>query len=156
MGLEQNLQAETVGHLDLSPYLAVVEGTPVKEALQRMRTEKRNCVMVMRQERLVGIFTERDVLTKVVDQPDRWDRPILGVMTPGPHTVSPTDQVKSAIDLMNEGHFRNIPVIDRKEGGVVGNLSHYAIIKFLCDQFPQEVYNLPPEPDQTATARHGA
>ena len=155
MGLEQVLQAETVGHLDLSPYLSVEGEEQVKEVLQRMREDKRNCVMVMKQDRLIGIFTERDVLTKVVDRPEVWNRPIHEVMTPAPQTVGKDDEVHRATDMMNKGHFRNIPVVDSEEN-VVGNLTHYAIIKFLCDRFPQEIYNLPPEPDQTATARDGA
>jgi CBS domain-containing protein len=155
MSLEQDLQAEIVGHLDLSLYLTVEDGTQVKDVLQRMREQRRNCVLVTNGGRLAGIFTERDVLRKVVNHPETWDGPVVMVMTAMPHTVRSDDLVAQAIDLMNSGHFRNMPVVD-SEGKVTGNLTQYAIIQFLCDHFPQEVYNLPPDPDQTANARDGA
>jgi hypothetical protein len=41
-------------------------------------------------------------------------------------------------------------------GAVVGNLTQYAIIKFLSDRFSKEIYNLPPEPELSARARDGA
>jgi CBS-domain-containing membrane protein len=56
---------------------------------------------------------------------------------------------------MNAGHYRNMPVVD-DSGKVVGNLTQFAIIKFLSDRFSQAVYNLPPEPDLVAKARDGA
>jgi hypothetical protein len=38
----------------------------------------------------------------------------------------------------------------------VGNLTHYAILRFLSDRFQQEIYNLPPDPDQVPRAPEGA
>ena len=47
-------------------------------------------------------------------------------------------------------------VSDEIFGALRGNLTHFAIIKFLSDRFPQEIYNLPPEPELAARARDGA
>jgi len=55
---------------------------------------------------------------------------------------------------MNEHRVRNLPVLD-DTGKVIGNLTHYALIKFLADQFPESVYNLPPDPNRTAGHRVG-
>jgi hypothetical protein len=46
-------------------------------------------------------------------------------------------------------------VLDNK-GTVIGNLTHYAIVKYLADRFPESVYNLPPEPDRVTSNRDGA
>ena len=48
-----------------------------------------------------------------------------------------------------------MPVVN-EHGFVVGTLTHYAIIKYISDHFPEHIYNLPPEPDQIAKARAGA
>jgi len=56
---------------------------------------------------------------------------------------------------MDQERFRNVPVIDDQKR-VIGNLTHYAIIKYLADRFPESVYNLPPIPDRVTRKRDGA
>jgi CBS domain-containing protein len=110
---------------------------------------------VLKNGRLVGIFTDRDVLKKVVDAPLTWDQPIERLMTRDPETVRPEEGVGEALQPMIAGHYRNVPVV-AADGTLCGNLTHHAIIKFLSDRFPQEIYNLPPEPELAAKARDGA
>lgn len=155
MTLEQDLQTEQVIHLDLSEYTVVESDTPVREVVNQMRTDDRNCALVVENGKLVGIFTDRDVLRKVVDAPETWERPIRELMTPAPKTVAPNAAVREALDLMHTGHFRNVPAVD-EAGHVVGNLTHYSVICFLADRFPEEIYNLPPEPERFPHARDGA
>jgi CBS domain-containing protein len=76
-------------------------------------------------------------------------------MTRQPETVRPEDPVAEALKLMTAGHYRNVPVV-ASDGTLCGILTHAAIIKFLSDRFPQEIYNLPPEPELAAKARDGA
>jgi CBS domain-containing protein len=155
MRLEQDLQAEQVAHLDLSVFVAAERGTPVSDALAKMRQAGHGCTLVTQAGRLVGIFTERDVLLKVIGRPEVLNSPVETVMTPDPSTVGPQDPVDAALRIMNRGHYRNVPVVDT-DGNIVGNLTHYAILKFFSDRFQQEVYNLPPEPDQVPAAPEGA
>jgi CBS domain-containing protein len=153
--LEYDLRQEQVIHLNLTEFTEVESGTSVRATIQKMREENHNCAFVTRQGRLTGIFTDRDILRRVVDAPDSWDQPIETVMTPQPLTVNTTDPATAALNLMNEKHFRNVPVLDNS-GAVIGNLTHYAIIKYLADRFPESVYNLPPEPDRVTRNRDGA
>ena len=155
MSIQQDLRSERVGRLDLSDYVAGESGTKVIDVLHRMRDQRHNCALVTRNGRLIGVFTERDVLRKVVDAPETWDQPVDRFMTPGPQTARPEDNLGRALDLMNAGHYRNMPVVD-DEGRVLGDLTQSGVIKFLSDRFPQEVYNLSPEPEQVAKARDGA
>jgi len=155
MSLERDLQVEQVAHLDLSFFTTVPSGAPVGAVLERMRSEGHGCALVTDRGRLAGIFTERDALQKVVDRPDAWKAPIDTVMTREPSTVQPTDSVAAALRLMNRGHYRNVPVV-AADGNIVGNLTHYAILKFFSDRFQQEIYNLPPDPDQLPRAPEGA
>ena len=155
MSLEHDLKQEQVIHLDLSKFTAVKVGTTVKDTVEAMRKANHHCAIVTDQGRLVGILTDRDLLRKVVDAPELWDRPIETVMTPNPIAVNANDPADKALALMDEKHFRNVPVVD-DEGQVVGNLTHQAIIKYLADRFPESVYNLPPDPDRVTSKRDGA
>jgi len=155
MSLERDLRAEQVARLDLSAFTLVASGASVAEVLQQMRQEGHGCALVSRAGQLVGIFTERDVLLKVVDRPETWTGPIDAVMTPHPNTVGPLDSVATALGLMNRGRYRNVPVVDA-DGSIVGNLTHYALLRFFSDRFQPEIYNLPPDPDQVPKAAEGA
>ncbi len=154
MGQKYDLQHERVKHLDLTQYSQVESGTTVGETVNKMRAEHRNCALVTQKGKLVGIFTDRDVLHKVVSSPDAWNKPVDEVMTPNPFTVTEDDKAETALLEMNKRHFRNVPVLD-SNGHVVGNLTHYALIKFYADQFPEALYNLPPNPNQISDSRVG-
>jgi len=155
MSLVSDLQNEQVIHLDLSKFTAVKAGTSVKETVETMRQAGHHCAIVTDDGALVGIFTDRDLMRKVVSAPETWDHPIEKVMTASPMTVNSTDPANMALVLMDEKHFRNVPVLDDK-GFVIGNLTHHAIIKYLADRFPESVYNLPPDPDRVTSKRDGA
>jgi signal-transduction protein with cAMP-binding, CBS, and nucleotidyltransferase domain len=155
MSLERDLRAEQVAYLDLSFFTTAEHGVSVRQVMERMRADGHGCALITQNNRLVGIFTERDILRKVIDRPETWDGPVDAVMTPNPDTVSPTEPVAAALKYMNRGHYRNVPVVDAN-GTIVGNLTHYAILRFFSDRFQQEIYNLPPDPDQVPKAPEGA
>lgn len=155
MSLEYDLQQEQVIHLNLTEFTEVESSTSVRVTIEKMRQENHNCAFITRNGQLAGIFTDRDVLRKVVDVPATWEQAIDTVMTPNPFTVNLKDPADAALNLMNEKHFRNVPVLDDK-GTVIGNLTHYAIVKYLADRFPESVYNLPPDPDRVTSNRDGA
>jgi CBS domain-containing protein len=155
MNLEQHLKKEQVVHLDLHNFTSVESGTSARATIEKMRQEEQHCAIIFDNDVLVGIFTDRDILRKVVDTPETLDNPIDDLMTPSPITVSSQDPADSALDLMDKKHFRNVPVLD-DDGKIMGNLTPYAIIKYLADRFPASVYNLPPDPDRVTKNRDGA
>jgi len=154
MSFEYDLQEEQVNQLDLSSFTTVEIGTSVKATIEKMRAENQHCAIILNEGVLAGIFTDRDVLRKVVDSREIWDLPIDDVMTPSPFAVEAKNRVDLALALMDFKHFRNVPVVD-DEGQVVGNLTHYAIIKYLSDHFPESVDNLPPDPGRVTKGRSG-
>ena len=86
--------------------------TTVKEAVQVMRDRHIGAVLVLEEQRLVGIFTERDVLTKVVaEERDPAATQISEVMTRDPDTVSPDDAAIDALDRMSTRGYRHLPVV---------------------------------------------
>jgi CBS domain-containing protein len=153
--LEMELLSQSVGQLDLSDYCIVTEDTSVREAVERMQVMRQNCAIIIgKGTHIVGILTDRDVLRKVVSAPETWDQPVETVMTRSPNTISPNATTGEALRMMEEGRFRNVPVVN-EHGVIRGNVTHFAILKFLTDHFPQAVYNLPPDPTNYASERDG-
>lgn len=153
--VESQLLTEPVNQLDLADYCIVTSDTPVRQAIERMREMRQNCAIIIgKGTQVVGILTDRDVLKRVVTAPDTWDKHVEEVMTPDPQTISPDAPAGEALYMMDEGRYRNVPVVNAR-GLIRGNVTHYSILKFLTDHFPQEVYNLPPDPTNYASDRDG-
>lgn len=147
MSLEEELKTEHVSHLNLSGICQAESGEPVRQVLARMRQEGHNVCLIMTGDQLQGIFTDRDVLTKVVAQPETLDGPIDAVMTPNPYSVSPDQSAAAALTLMDQHHFRNLPVIG-KDGRILGGMTHKAIVDYLASRYPIDILNRPPRPEQ--------
>lgn len=106
-------------------------GTSVREAARRMDARNVASVLIVEADgRLLGIFTERDLLRRVVAPGrDPAKTHLAEVMTATPHTVSPTASALDAMRIMHERRVRHLPVV---EGGrALGVLS---IRDFLGDE----------------------
>lgn len=147
MNLKEDLLTEQVNHLDLTGFCQVEPGVAVKIALEKMRQENVNVCLVTDQGNLVGILTDRDVLRRVAEHEEVWENPISAVMTADPITIDPTASAADALWLMDEKRIRNLPAVDGS-GKVVGNMTHQAIINYLAARYPNEILNLPPNPNQ--------
>lgn len=128
MDIAEHFRVQQVERLDLSQYCRVASGCTVEATLKRLNETANNCAFVMQQNRLVGIFTDRDVLRKVVDAPQCWSDPIDSVMTRTPRTVASTSSAMEALHLMNSHRFRNVPVIG-EDDSAVGNLTHFSLMQ---------------------------
>ena len=121
------------------------ESTTVQEAVERMLARRHAGVLVVDGDgRLSGIFTERDVLTRVVGRDLDPRRAELGaVMTPDPEALSLRDRVAYAIHSMSVAGYRTIPLVDdaRRPVGVV---TVSDLIRWLANLFPEAILNLPP------------
>jgi CBS domain-containing protein len=120
-----------------------------------MRDKHRGVALICDHGKLLGIFTERDLLKKVIGEPVSWSAPVEQLMTPNPAKLSLDDSIVSAMKLMYEGDYRNIPLIDRlgKAGGVV---TVRDVITYFAEHFPKEALNLPPDPYQKMATPEGA
>ena len=85
----------------------------VSDAAQLMRKGKVGAVLVVKEARLVGIFTERDAVYRVMaaGRDPRATR-LAEVITPDPKTVSPDETFGYALLLMHENGFRHAPVVE--------------------------------------------
>lgn len=95
--------------------------TSVSDAATLMKHRTFGAILVVDDERLVGIFTERDALYRVVaEQRDARKTTLAEVMTTNPQTVRPEDPFARALHLMHAGGFRHVPVVeDGKPIGIV-------------------------------------
>src|ERR671937_3293858 len=94
---------------------------PVRLAIARMLEENVGSVAVSVGERLVGIFTERDVLRLAGEGPQFAEVKVGDVMTRRLVTISPDDDVLAAAQLMGERRVRHLPVVQGENLlGIVG------------------------------------
>jgi len=103
--------------------LALTPETTVRAAAELMAKGKIGAVMVVEHGHLIGIFTERDALFRVIASGlDAGSTRLADVMTVGPKTVSPNDSYGYALVLMQEGGFRHAPVVENdKPIGIVSS-----------------------------------
>lgn len=94
----------------------------VREATRRMTAARVGAIMITHEKRLVGIFTERDALVRILAEGRDPDTTRLeDVMTRAPQTVTPERSLGSALHLMYDGGFRHVPVVE--DGIPVGMIS---------------------------------
>jgi CBS domain-containing protein len=120
-----------------------------------MHREKAGYVVICDEHlKVVGIFTERNVLMQVLKEGVSLKDPVSKYMRPNPFTLKKTDTVGDAIKAMHEHNMRHIPLVDDL-GQLVGVLSARTVITFLAELFPTEVFNLPPRAKQTFGTAEG-
>ena len=148
-----NARDQRVRLLETKDYVAVSPFTPLSHAIEAMKSDEGGCVIVSDDGRVAGIFTERDLLTKILGQEVDLDSPISQWMHPNVETLSPDATIGEAVKLMNEKSFRNIPLV--KKGELVGSISVFDIITFLAECYPKTTMNLPPLPQVMDTVEGG-
>ena len=137
--------------------VTVPPGTSLADCVKAIqRTGTSDSVFVCDADgRLVGVLTERDVFTRIVAGHVDLTLPVESLMTTEPRTLDLDQSIRDAIDLMQTGRYRNIPVIDG-DGRLVGVVRQSDIIKYLAESFPEELLNLPPRPHQRMKEPEGA
>ena len=114
-------------------------------------------MLIVDEGQLVGVFTERDVLTKLVGTSIDIDRtPVEELMTRDPECLTLEDVIAYALNKMTIGGFRHVPLVDL-HGRPTGVVAMRHIVEYLVDLFPRGVLNLPPSPNLAiARTREGA
>ncbi len=144
---DASLVREPISEVPVREAVILSTEDTVTEAMRAMQREHRGCVLVTddgtKHSKLVGIFTERDVLLRIVDRgKNPATLPLSEVMTPDPEVLSVKSTVAYALNKMSVGGFRHIPVID-DEHHPACVISVRDVVAFLVDAFPREVLNLP-------------
>jgi predicted transcriptional regulator len=107
--LGEHLEALGVGE-----FHAVPPSMGVADAIRQMHGQHTDCLLVVDEGRLVGIFTDRDAVVKVAGKKlDAFD--VRDFMTPDPVVLRRDDTLAVAIHKMAVGGFRHIPIVDGDE-----------------------------------------
>lgn len=127
----------------------------LKQALQIMQENKSGYIVVAKNKKLVGVFTETDVMQKVLCEKVDWNKPVTEYMQITPSlSLNINGSVGEAVDLMGAKQIYHIPLInDKKE--LINVLSVRTLIRFLSEFYPTEIYNLPPDPAQVMKTAEG-
>jgi CBS domain-containing protein len=155
MELARNLRVDSVSRLRPTPPLQVAHDQTVADAVALMRQHRVGCVLVCRQGRVVGIFTERDLMRRVLAAGAPLSLKMADCMTPDPVVVDPKESIRAAVRRMEEGGYRHLPVID-EAGRPVGVLSVKRIVHYLVEHFPSTIHNQPPDPNHFPPRPEGA
>ena len=128
--------------------VTVPPGTSLAECVRAIqRTGTGDSVFVSDASgRLVGVLT-------VVGHVD-LSQPVETLMTTEPKTLDLDQTIRDAIELMQTGRYRNVPIVDDRRH-LVGVVRQVDIIKYLAESFPEELLNLPPRPHQRMKQQEG-
>jgi signal-transduction protein with cAMP-binding, CBS, and nucleotidyltransferase domain len=140
----------------LEPREAVLVRSSASVAMLNDRNA--GCLLVMENDRLAGIFTDRDIVRRVLPTGIALgDIAVREYMTPAPEVLSPDDPIAFALNRILNGGFRHVPLLDdaRRPVGVV---SIRDVVNFVIAHFAAPVQNLPPSPSRSPNDAppHGA
>ena len=145
---------DSVSSMQTDDYVCIAPSTPLSRAIESMSQDEGGCAIVCTEDgSVVGIFTERDLLTKVIGQEIDLNTPVRNLMSPIVATLTPQATIGEAVAIMNDKGYRNVPLV--KNGKLVGSVSVFDIISYLAESYPKTTMNLPPNPDQVMESTEG-
>jgi CBS domain-containing protein len=136
--------------------VTVPPGTSLADCVGRMqRTGTGDSVFVTQPDgRLAGVLTERDIFGRIVGGDVDLSQPVETMMTTTWQHLHVEETVRDAIELMQTGRYRNVPLLD-DEDHLQGVVRPQDVLKFLAEAFPEELLNLPPRPHQRMNKAEG-
>ncbi len=143
--ITEDLLTENLDRLKIKKPVCVAPTDNVEEVIIGMGQRNHGCVLVKDGEQLVGIFTERDVVRRVVGKVDPKTTMVRDVMTPDPEAVMFHDTLAHALNKMTVGGFRHVPLVDNQHRPV-GVVSVKDIVHIIVEHFPKRVLNVAPDP----------
>ena len=120
-----------------------------------MLTKRVGCVVVTEEDQLVGLFTERDLLCKVVPKGiDIASTPVSTVMTRKPESLPVDSPLVYVLQRMSVGGYRHVPLVNN-QGKAVAVISMRDIVHHIVSLYPEQILNIPDRPS-TWSRRDGA
>jgi CBS domain-containing protein len=120
---------DTVGEVMTKDVVVVSPDDPVEEAVRSMIDHDIGAVVVLEGKGPVGILTERDLMRRMLDQPDLLSARVGAVMSSPVVTTGPDVEMVDAFDLMNAGNVRRLPVVERE--GLVGIVTERDLLRWV-------------------------
>ena len=142
----------------MRPIVQIDIDANTNEAIDLLLSNNIGAAPVVENGHLCGIFSERDVLNKILNKHvgDLDDINVTEFMIADPQTAQPEDTLNTALLHMARGGYRHVPIVDT-ENRPIGMVSIRDVMSYLVEEFLQEVLTLPPKPVRDAfKAREGA
>lgn len=131
-GLARHVMEDDLRKLE-QEFVGITADTPALQAIDKMRAAHVGCALVIENGKLLGIFTERDVLKKLTGKEAFGPTtPVKDLMSPDPETLRETDSVGTALNKMSLGRYRHIPV--RKSDGTYAVTSIKHVLKYIAKE----------------------
>jgi signal-transduction protein with cAMP-binding, CBS, and nucleotidyltransferase domain len=112
-------------------FLSVTPETSASEVVNQMKQARLGCALVLDQGKLIGIFTERDLLSKLTGTTAHMPTtPVKHLMSANPEVLHETDSVAAALHKMSMGRYRHIPVQKSDGSYCVTSIKH--VLKYLA------------------------
>ena len=144
--VDNRFLARSVGLLNPPSPQILLEDDPIRSALEKLKQHKIGSVVVVDAGgKVTGIFSERDVVLKVsLSEIDIDETPISKVMTKNPQTATMTTTLAFALNMMSQGGYRHIPVVD-DASYPVGVISVKNIVDFIVHALTKDLVSFAPE-----------
>jgi len=131
----------------------LAQNSSLHSVVELMKKRHKTCILLTHDDRITGIFTDRDLLTKVVGRGvDYQSAPIHEFMTHSPETLSEDDPIAFALNKMVDGGFRNVPIVD-DDNRPIAIVSMGCLIRYIGEYYHNEVVNLPSCPNTVTTRK---
>jgi len=132
--VERCLLADRVGALDPKQPLAVAPDTPIRDVLNLLVDHEIGCVLIVEDGKPVGVFSERDALIKINSRAAELStHPVSEFMTANPESLEMSAKVAFAVQRMDLGGFRHVPIVDDQRH-LTGVISVRDILHYLTDK----------------------
>jgi predicted transcriptional regulator len=132
-GLALSVMEDNLGQLDLDQTTAVAPDTPALEVARLMKNSNSGCALVIDGGKLVGIFTEHDVLKRMTRaEMDLTAVTIKELMSPNPETLHEEDSVAEALNKMSLGRYRHIPFIRSDGSHAIASIK--SVLKYIAQE----------------------
>lgn len=154
MDFQLHLETDTVEQASPSPAVCAAPEDSIRSVLKLLREARSGAAMICRDDKLLGICTERDLI-RVLAAEGNLGASVSTIMVRDPVSLQRGDSLATAITLMSVRGFRQIPIVDAG-GRISGVLSAGGILHYLVQHFPKVVYTLPPAPHHKTQEREGA
>lgn len=138
--LDTNFLCQSLGIFNLKSPVYVRSGDSLHKVISLLKEKKIGCVLVLdNNDKLKGIFSERDCVLKIFGTDiDLKTAPVDDFMTKDPVTATPDITIAYALNLMSQGGFRHLPVVD-ETGMAVSMVSSKDVIDHIVDSFTNDL-----------------
>ncbi|MGB9180902.1 MAG: CBS domain-containing protein [Pyrinomonadaceae bacterium] len=132
-GIVRSVMEDDLNHLIHGESLIVAPDETALEVIRRMNEADAQCVLVVDGGKLVGIFTEHDVLNKLAGVNAReLSASVKELMSENPETLKEADSVAAALNKMSIGRYRHVPIIKSDGSYAVASIKH--VLRYIAQE----------------------